>query len=228
MTTKHKQGGTRGGNQYGSYQVRFASPRQINFIKKLLERKQHNLVVDEATLNVQGAGELITKLLMLPDKQGFVQYASDKQVKFAESLAQKKDKGLELVNDVLQSNNAVSLDKLDVRAISNLISELKAKEDKKAQITEVGAYLYEGVVYSIRKNQYGRFVAWTFNPEIKKYERNYPATKNLLPLIQPSNRLTLEQAIKYSAHTGLCVHCGRTLTLLKSVASGMGAWCAKK
>lgn len=229
METKNRRkGGSKGGNKYGSYEVRYASQKQIDFINKLLQKKEHNLSVDLSTLNVQGAGDLITSLLALPDKVGFVDYASEKQVSFAQSLSNSKENGLEIVNNFLQKNNVLSLDKLDKSKVSLLITELKATEDKKATITEVGAYLYEGVVYSIRKNQYDKFIVWTYNEERKAYERNYSATKNLLNKIQPTDRLTLELAIKYSAQTGICCHCGRSLTVLKSVAGGIGPICAKR
>lgn len=228
METKHRKGGTKGGNQYGSYEVRHASQKQVDFLKKLLERKQHNLVVDFSTLNVQGAGELITNLLSLADKTDFVDYASEKQIEFATSLVKSKNEGIETLNRRLQGFNVSSIEQMTKTQISILITELKSKEDTKPTITEVGAYLYEGVVYSIRKNQYDKLIAWTYNAEQKKYERNYPATKNLLPKIQPSDRLTLELAIKYSAQTGICCHCGKTLTVLKSVAGGIGPICAKR
>lgn len=224
----HKTGGSKGGNQYGSYQVRYASDKQKNFIKKLLEKKQHNLVVDLDNLNVQGAGDLITNLLSLPDKQGYVDYASEKQVSFALSLVEAKEEGWEILNNYLQSTNVVSIALLDKQQVSSLITTLKNSQDKKPTITDVGAYLYEGVVYSIRKNQNNQLIVWTYNEEIKKYERNYSATKKLLNKIQPSHRLTLEEAEKYSAQTGLCCHCGRTLTVLKSIAGGIGPICAKQ
>ena len=85
---QRKNGGANGGNQYGSYKVRYASDKQVQFIKKLLDQKQHDLVVDFNSLNVQGAGDLITKLLSLPDKQGYVALPSPKQISFAQSLIQ--------------------------------------------------------------------------------------------------------------------------------------------
>lgn len=227
-TKKHRAGGSKGGNAYGSYQVRYASDKQKDFIKKLLEKKQHNLAIDLDTLNVQGAGDVITNLLLLPDKVGYVDYASEKQVSFAQSLVESKENGLEVLTDLLQKNNVLSLDKLDKQQVSLLITTLKNSGDKKPTIVDVGAYLYEGVVYSIRKNQTsGRFVIYTFNDMSKKYQADYSATKKLLSKIQPSHRLSLEEAEKYSAHTGLCCHCGRNLTALKSVASGIGQVCAK-
>ena len=84
MTTlsTHRTGGAKGANGYGEYQGRYASDRQQQFIKTLLETKAHSFVdVDVTTLNVQGAGELITKLLLLPNKAGVINPASEKQLK---------------------------------------------------------------------------------------------------------------------------------------------------
>lgn len=226
--TKHRAGGSRGANGYGEYQVRYASDKQKNFIKKLLEQKQHNFTGELDTLNVQGAGELITNLLSLPDKVGFVDVASEKQVSFAQSLALSKEGGQELVNQVLQLGKFQSLEQIPKKQMSNLINTLRSKEDKKATITDVGAYLYEGVVYSVRKNYHsGRLFLYTFDEVAKKYLINIPATKKFLPKLLPTHRLTLEEAEKYSANTGVCCHCGRTLTALKSVAGGIGSVCAK-
>lgn len=227
--TKHRVGGSVGANGYGTYQVRFASEKQKNFIKKLVSQKGYDLATDLDKLNVQGAGELITKLINLQDKVGYVDYATDKQISFAQSLIESKEGGSNLLNDVLNKAQVETLEKLSKRDVSELINNLRLIPDKKPTITEVGAYLYEGVVYSIRRSYVSsRLICYTYDKQSKKYISNVTATKKLLHKITPSHRLTLEQAIKYSAHTGVCCHCGRTLTLLKSVASGMGAWCAKK
>lgn len=227
-TTKHRAGGSRGANGYGEYQVRYASDKQKNFIKKLLDQKQHNFTEDLDTLNVQGAGELITNLLSLPDKVGFVDYASEKQVSFAQSLSLTKENGQELVANAIQLAKVQSLEQLSKKQVSLLINNLKAKEDKKATITEVGAYLYEGVVYSVRKNYHNhKFYLYTYDEVAKKYLLNVSATKKMLSKLLPSHRLTLEEAEKYSANTGICCHCGRNLTVLKSVAGGIGPICAK-
>ena len=96
------------------------------------------------------------------------------------------------------------------------------------KITEVGAYLLDEVIYSIRQSSESRrWSVWTYDEVSKKYVRN-SQKDNVLYEVEPKDRLTLELAIKYSAQVGICVHCGRTLTLLKSVAGGMGAYCAKK
>ena len=233
MTTlsTHRTGGSRGANGYGEYQVRYASPKQQLFLKTLLETKAHSFGdVDVATLNVQGAGELITKLMALPNKAGVVVAPSEKQVSFANALIKKKEGGVETLNHYLRNRKVSSLEELDRKDVSEIINTLKVAKEvtPPIKITEVGAYLLDGVVYSIRQNsETKRWSVWTYSDVVKKFVRNNDKF-DVLYQVETTDRLTLELAIKHSAQVGICVHCGRTLTLLKSVAGGMGAICAKK
>jgi hypothetical protein len=96
------------------------------------------------------------------------------------------------------------------------------------KITEVGAYLLNGIVYSIRQQpETKRWSVWTYSDVAKRYVRN-DKEFNVLYQLDTTDRLTLELAIKYSAQVGICVHCGKTLTVLKSVAGGIGPICAKR
>lgn len=233
MTTlsTHRTGGAKGANGYGEYQVRYASERQQQFIKTLLETKAHSFVdVDVTTLNVQGAGELITKLLALPNKAGVINPASEKQLSFANSLTKKKEGGIETLNHYLHNRKVSSLEELDRKDVSEIINALKfAKEiTPPMKITEVGAYLLNGVVYSIRQQpETKRWSVWTYSDTAERYVRN-DKEFGVLYQLDTTDRLTLELAIKYSAQVGICVHCGKTLTVLKSVAGGIGPICAKK
>ena len=227
---QRKSGGARGGNQYGAYQVRYASQRQVSFIKTLLEQKQHDLVVDFNTLNVQGAGDLITKLLALPNKENYVAMPTERQLSFAESLIQNREGGMELYNQVLQAHKVNSLEQLSKIVVSGIINTLKDFPEVAIAVTEVGAYLLDGIIYSIRMGkESGKLQVWAYSEPAQKYLRlNTPKEKEILRKVQPTDRLTLELAIKYSAQTGICVHCGRTLTLLRSVTAGMGRVCASR
>ena len=231
MTTTHKQGGTKGGNQYGEYKVRHASDKQVMFIKTLLTQKAHNYNESEInfeTLNVQGAGDMITKLLSLPLKEGYVIPPTERQINFAKKLIQDKEGGLELLNNVLKEKKVTSLEDLSKQSVSAIINTLINKTDVPLSITEVGAYLHNGTIYSIRQGQESKkWQVWSYNDIAKKYLRN-DTLQPILKEITPNNRLTLEQAVKYSVQTGICCHCGRTLTVLKSVAGGIGPICAKR
>ena len=233
-TTKHRTGGARGANGYGEYQVRHASPKQQLFIKTLLETKEHSFGnIDTSSLNVQGAGDVITKLLALPNKAGVTILATEKQISYATSLIQKKEGGLDTLNHYLYNRKVNAIEQLNRKDVSEIIAQLQHTPNKAIpiSITEVGAYLFDGVIYSIRLgNQSKKWQVWSYSDTYKKYLREDDKAKedSILQKVQPSNRLTLESAIKYSVQVGICCHCGRTLTVLKSVAGGIGPICAKR
>ena len=229
-TTTHRKGGSRGANGYGEYKVRNASPKQIAFIEKLLATKNHNYNnLNLAELNVQGAGEVINSLLSCDNKAGVVIPPTERQVQFAQSLVTSKEGGQGLLANVLQAKGVHELSQLGRADVSAIINSLKNVKDAPMKITEVGAYLLDGTIYSIRQaSESKKWSVWTYSADVNKYVRNDVVKNEVLKKVEPKDRLTLELAIKYSAQVGICVHCGRTLTLLKSVAGGMGAICAKK
>jgi hypothetical protein len=230
-TTTHRKGGSTGANGYGEYKVRNASPKQVAFIEKLLATKNHNYNnLNLAELNVQGAGEIINALLSCDNKAGVVIPPTEKQLQFAQALVTSKEGGQGLLANVLQSKGVHELSQLSRGDVSAIINSLKLVKDAPMKITEVGAYLLDGIIYSIRQsNESKKWSVWTYEGgNVNKYVRNDVVKNEVLKKVEPKDRLTLELAIKYSAQVGICVHCGRTLTLLKSVAGGMGAICAKK
>ena len=230
-TTTHRKGGSKGANGYGEYKVRNASPKQVAFIEKLLATKNHNYNnLNLTELNVQGAGEIINALLSCDNKAGVVIPPTERQVQFAQSLVTSKEGGQNLLANVLQSKGVHELSQLSRVDVSAIINSLKNVKDAPMKITEVGAYLLDGTIYSIRQsNESKKWSVWTYEGgNVNKYVRNDVVKNEVLKKVEPKDRLTLELAIKYSAQVGICVHCGRTLTLLKSVAGGMGAICAKK
>jgi hypothetical protein len=231
-TKTHRKGGSIGANGYGEYQVRYASERQKQFINNLLATKECEFDVAEINvdeLNVQGAKELITLLLKQPNKAGIVIPPTEKQLQFAQSLVTSKEGGQSHLANVLQSRGVHTIEQLSRADVSAIINLLKSAKEAPMKIADVGAYLLDGTIYSIRQaSESKKWSVWTYSDEAKKYVRNDEVKKEVLKKVEPKDRLTLELAIKYSAQVGICVHCGRTLTLLKSVAGGMGAICAKK
>ena len=232
-TTTHRKGGSKGANGYGEYKVRNASPKQIAFIEKLLATKNHNYNnLNLAELNVQGAGEIINSLLTCNNKEGVVTPPTERQVQFAQSLVTSKEGGQGLLANVLQSKGVNELSQLSRADVSAIINSLKTSKTKEVvvKISEVGAYLVDETIYSIRQGQESKkWQVWSYSDEVKKYQRNTKEVETeVLNKVEVTNRLTLSQAIKYSAQVGICCHCGRTLTVLKSVAGGIGPICAKR
>lgn len=233
----HRIGGSKGANGYGEYQVRYASDKQKMFINSLLQTKEVSFDVSEINvneLNVQGAKELITLLLKEPNKTGVVIAPSEKQLNFAISLIQKKSDGLATLNHYLFNRKVNTIEELGRDDVSEIINSLKNSANKevpcKITTDDVGAYLVDETIYSIRQGRESKKLqVWSYSDVEKKYTRNdYKSEKEVLAKVEPTDRLTLENAIKYSAQTGICCHCGRTLTVLKSVAGGIGPICAKR
>lgn len=229
QTSAHRRAGTRGGNQYGEYKVRFASPRQVQFIKTLLEMKQHSLSEpnwDE--LNVQGAGELITALLKLPNREDRKRYISEKQENFLLHLVAIKEGGEQLLKASLLQEGVTDTSSLSFGIAQTLIDTLIKANVKTVKFNEAGAYRINDTIFSIRKGrQSGKWQVWAFDSLLGKWvldSKNY----GLLFEIKAENRLSLKEAIQHSALTGYCVNCGRTLTLASSVLKGMGRVCESK
>jgi hypothetical protein len=153
-------------------------------------------------------------------------------VQFAQSLVTSKEGGQGLLANVLQSKGVHELSQLSRSDVSAIINSLKTSKAKEVviKISEVGAYLLNETIYSIRQGQESKkWQVWSYSDEAKKYQRNDKEVETkVLSNVDETNRLTLSQAIKYSAQTGICCHCGRTLTVLKSVAGGIGPICAKR
>jgi hypothetical protein len=229
QTTSHRKAGARGGNQYGEYKVRFASPRQVQFIKTLLEMKQHSLSEPNwEELNVQGAGELITALLKLPNREDRKRYISEKQENFLLHLVAIKEGGEQLLKASLSQEGVQDTSSLSFGIAQTLIDTLIKANVKTVKFNEAGAYRFNDTIFSIRKGkQSGKWQVWSFDSLIDKWvldSKNY----GLLFEITTEHRLSLKEAIQHSALTGYCVNCGRTLTLASSVLKGMGRVCESK
>jgi hypothetical protein len=225
----HRKAGSRGGNQYGAYKVRYASERQQAFIKKLLDTKEHSFGnPDLTTINVQGATELIGNLMKCSDKKGFERRITSAQLNFLMSLVGNKPQGEEMLRNAISKENVKDVAELLFTTASALIEDIKNSPSKQIVITNVGAYRHLGVVYSIRKGrESGRLQVWSLDSSTNSWtydSKNYKVLYDLLP----EHRLTLNEAVNASAQTGSCVHCGRTLSKLTSVAMGMGKICASK
>lgn len=227
--TTHRKAGTRGGNQYGEYKVRYASERQANFIKKLLDTKQHSYETpDFALLNVQGATTLIADLLKCANKSGVVRLATSKQVWLLAKLVSERVEGKALLSATLTKEKVTVIEQLSMDSVSGLITQLKVAPSIEPTIKEVGAYLLNNSIYQIRQGLHSRRLqVWTINRDHNGFD--YDTTKqSVLFELVPENRLTLTKAIELSVQFGCCVHCGRALTRATSVARGMGATCAGK
>ncbi len=227
MSTIHKQAGAPASNQYGQFKVKTASPAQQRYIATLLEQREHDMtdIVPEQ-VNIQHASDIIDALLKFPLKNQFVQLASDKQIEFIESLTQQKVGGGDRLFRYLTDMHISSLGQLTSVMARKIIDGLLQLPSVPREVqVGVGAYAYNGVLYSVRKGrESGKLHAyhWDANTNIWQYSGNIKYD------LRQEHRLSLAEAMDFGIQTGTCIHCGRTLTDKDSVRFGMGTTCRKK
>lgn len=216
--TAGKTAGAPASNQHGEFKVHYCSPAQAKFIQQLLDQRMHGFKIDDASkINKRHASRIIEQLLSCPKIESKILPASEKQVAYIESLIASRANArllLSLPTSQLNRDQAYAL-------ITNL-TQLPMKPVE----LEVGAYLHDGIVYSVRQvnKESKRLRAYEFNHEYRKWVVNF----RIINEIKPEERLTLKQASEFGAQTGCCCHCGRTLTVRKSIVAGMGKICASR
>ena len=92
----------------------------------------------------------------------------------------------------------------------------------------VGAYYFEGKIFSVRREKKTENLqAWEFDTQKREYRRPFFSSEEqrILSALSIKFRLSLALAQKHSIETGICCHCGRSLTNKKSIANGMGPVC---
>jgi hypothetical protein len=222
--TNHKTAGSIAGNQYGTFTVRYASPAQQRFIAKLLDERDHTLGdIDPATVNVQHASGIIDQLLKSPVRADKVTLLSDKQLAFINSLRGSRVGGEDFLVDFLTKQD-IAIDALPSQSAKSLIDGLLRLPAVMREVTvDVGAYLHDGVVYSVRRGrESGKLHAYNWQDSAWVYSGNVKYE------LKPEMRLSLVEAMEFGAQTGTCVHCGRTLTDPDSVRFGIGSTCRKR
>lgn len=204
-----------------------ATPAQKQFVQKLLSERSvpECLEIDIDNLSKFKASKAIELLLTFPALSP--ESLSDKQLRYLTSLLSKRpDAEIQKSHLLVRfSNSGGDLSDLNREQAKKAIDYLLKLPIPLPDLA-VGAYESEGVVYSVRKLGYSdRIVAFTYDSTTKRWIQD--TTKAIFKL-KPEDRLTLERASKMSVAVGSCVHCGRTLTLQKSVVAGMGRICASK
>lgn len=220
-----KVAGSRAGNKYGKFEVKFCSPAQAKFIQRLLDERVHEFqIADASQINKKHASRIIEQLLACPKKPEAITPASEKQVGFINKLIETKATANHTVARYLRESNVNAIAELDRDIARKLITHLTTLPNiPKPVLVDVGAYKRDGIYYSVRKvRDRDALYVLQYDPENKKWNPAY----GMLTELKPEERLSLSDASAFGIATGTCVHCGRTLTLQKSVVAGMGKWCA--
>ena len=223
MSTTFKTAGAPASNQYGQFTVRYASPAQQRYIRKLLDERDHQLGdLDPETVNVQRASHIIDQLLRSPVRPDKVAPASDKQLAYIEALKFQRQGAEEYIRQFYEGYGSTKLTAPDAKyLIDNL---LKLPFIVRQVSVDVGAYRFNGELYSLRKSrESGRMHAYRFDSATNNWE----FARGVAFELRPEMRLSLSEAMDYGVQTGSCIHCGRTLTDAKSVRFGLGTHCRK-
>lgn len=223
----HKPAGAPASNQYGQFAVRYASPAQQRYIAKLLAERAHDMAdVDPTTVNVQHASNIIDSLLKFPLKSEFVVLASEKQQAFIQSLVDSKVGGGDRLTRYLSDMGITSVGQLTSVMARKVIDGLLQLPSVPRDVqVDVGAYAYNGVLYSVRRGrESGKLHAYHWDANTNNWEYS----GNIKYDLRPEHRLSLADAMDFGIQTGTCIHCGRTLTDKNSVRFGMGTTCRKK
>ena len=223
---KGKKAGSKAGNRYGTFKVKFCSPSQGRFIERLLNERIHEFTITNPyEVNLKHASRIIDQLLQCPKKAEFVSPISDKQISFIDLLTKTRMGATDFIATYVASVNKQSIHELTKDEAGNMLDTLTRLPKITREVVEVGAYMHNGVIYSVRRGrQSGNTHAFSFNHDTKQWEY----AKGVLFDLVPSERLSLSQASEFGVLTGTCVHCGATLTQRKSVVAGMGRVCASK
>jgi Family of unknown function (DUF6011) len=221
-----KIAGSRAGNRYGNnFKVQYLSPAQSRFIQRLLNERIHTLDISDVTkINKKHASRIIDELLKCPKK--IADKVSDKQISYIDLLLKTRQEADKHCDLWLNNFKKKSIYELERDQAKTLIDSLVRLQKIEVAVTiDVGAYEHDGVLYSVRRSrESNKLHAYTYNSETKCWEFARGAVYN----IKPEDRLTLSRASQLSVMVNSCVHCGRTLTLRKSVVAGMGRVCASK
>lgn len=202
-----------------------ATPAQIDFIKKLLaDRLVPNCFeIDLDQITKIQASKAIETLKRLPKVH--VDLISEKQLAYLTSIIDRRPDADFHRQRILDGHKISDLKDLNRDQAKNQI-DLMLRLPLPLPDIEVGAYELDGTIYSVRKGNYsGKIKALVYDPDQKEWIDD--RTKAIYKL-RSENRLTLSRATELSVSVGSCVHCGRTLTLQKSVTAGMGRVCASR
>ena len=224
MSITFKQAGSKAGNQYGQFTVRYASIAQQRYIRKLLDERDHQLgELDPATVNVQNASHIIDQLLRSPVRADRIAPASDKQLAYIEALKSQRQGAEQFIEQFYASYGS---NELTAPWAKHLIDSLLALPAiARRVLVDVGAYRYNGIIYSVRRGrESGNLNAFSWDTATNQWQYAGAIKFEL----RPQHRLTLEEALTFGVQTGSCAHCGVTLTNKTSAMIGMGPVCRKK
>lgn len=248
--TARPKAGAPAANQYGVFKVSYATQKQTNFIKALMDRKDLSGFEGDVELlreqvaatqvNKKAASDIIDRLLALPDAAvapaATGRPATDKQKQFVRTLLEERagNETAEAVRDAL--NEARVSGNLTATVVSHAISSLLEipKNVSKPAVPD-GRYALPAedghfVFYRVTSPQEGRWAGYTFVVQLigsvgswdeKRVSRD--VSRSVLDRIAADSE---EAARMFGLKARACGMCGSPLSNIQSRAAGYGETCA--
>lgn len=252
-TPKVRRGGEPASNQFGTFAVHDASPKQVAFIKRLLGEKDYEakgikVPADLDTIGKKAASTLIDKLMGCADKaapataKATGPRASDKQMDYLRKLIAERDY-FSLVPDDRRKVDYVNGGGIPTpKGASALIDVLKVtayatgngtgadvKSGSTGEALELGMYRKaDGTMYRVYPaRQSDRILAKRLVSDGEGgWEFEYAGMASRF--VKADEKMTLEEAKAWGAQFGTCCVCAALLSDPVSVAAGIGPKCAQR
>lgn len=258
MTTIHPEAGTAASNQFGTFEVHYATEPQVNYIRSLFASRNaadagENLAelnelyaqVQTGKVSKKAASRGIDLLLALPvavstgaaPKPAGVRLASEKQVALIVDLLEKREGAREVVYGHVTALGLTEVEELPIKEASAVIDNLFALPKltvAKAGSTQFAAGMYvapDGRIFRAYLGQQSGNILCKEVVRTEGHEHEYELEYRGLAakhIPADSRRMTLEEAKAWGKATGSCVRCGRRLDVPESVDAGIGPVCAGK
>lgn len=148
--------------------------------------------------------------------------ASERQVSYLTSLLNDRVCDSDKRDEALAKIRLGDMDKTTASYFIDML--LRAPKVRAAAAPHVelavGMYMHEGKVYRVKRSEAGHLYA------SELVGRKFQFARGMMRVLQPEDRMTLEQAKAYGVEYGVCCVCGRLLTNEVSVAEGIGPICS--
>lgn len=243
MTVTHPQAGTAASNQFGTFQVHYATPAQFGYVKHLFATRVITDVptaelrdelrgiyaqMQEGRISKKAASRAIDLLLPLPEHQveAPANPASEKQIALITKLLGERDLGRDVDVASLTGGRGGSASAL----IDELFAAPKKVSGNRRGGWDAGMYLgSDDRIYRVYLGQQSgqMLVKEVVGDPEHGYAMEYLglAAKHVPA---DARRMTLDEAKAWGKATGSCVKCGRRLDVPESVDAGIGPVCASK
>lgn len=228
-------------NQYGTFQVKNATPAQVRFLQTCLDTRDLSglnrfamtgvemarQALAQGTISKKLASNVLDVIANLPVRADLagapVRKATDKQIAFATRLLAERDHSAGYTTEDLPRLSAGEVSAL----IDSLLKLPKLVAASAPADLQSGIYQAGDTVYKVYWNQgKTRMLAKSLTVTGGKGRWEYQGLASRF--VRPDQRMTLEQAKQFGAIYGVCCNCGATLTDETSIEAGIGPVCAKR